>query len=741
MRMLWLVGVTWLTAMFVGELAFAADHPRPNIVLIFADDLGYGDIGPFGNTQVKTPYLDRMATEGRKFTSFYATPVCSMSRACLLTGCYNIRVSVPGVLFPRDNTGLHPQEVTLAEVVKAQGYATTCIGKWHLGHRTPFLPTRQGFDSYFGIPYSNDMTIDPQHARFASECVFREGMTPDKARSGTIPQTVPLMRGEEIVEYPADQSTLTRRYTQEATQFIRDHREQPFFVYLPHAMVHVPLAASDEFRGHSRAGLLGDAIEELDWSVGEILRTLSELHLDEKTLVIFTSDNGAARGSSAPWRGKKGSVYEGGVREPCIMRWTGQIPPGTSCSQIAGNIDLLPTFAELVGAELPPDRTLDGCDIRSLMLQADSPPVRDTHLHFTRNGALGAIRQGDWKLVLPVELPFRDKPTPQRLPKISPTVPELYQLADDPSELTNIAEKHPEIVTRLMQAARERDTEIRTHRRPAGTIPTARVWLLGGQSNMQGTAKISELPQDFPRALPHAHYWNGKRFEPLVLGQTRTSRDGEFGPEVGFARSMATETDPAYIIKYHASGMPLHHGWHGNTWASPEHAPNRRNFYPGESSSDPNTGTLYREMLTHFRAGITHLDAAGITPEIEGFLWMQGEQDAKHEDSASGYGVNLERLRRRLAEDLECSPALPVVFGQVLPHDPPLPRFTHRDPLRALMAAIDRDSGAPESNPHFKMVSTDGYGVLADTVHYNTEGQLRLGADMVRAMKDLKRAP
>lgn len=450
----------------------AAD--KPNLVLIFVDDLGYGDIGPFGNLKVRTPNLDRFAAEGMKFTSFYATPVCSMSRACLMTGCYNARVSIPGVLFPGSQIGLHPDEVTLAEVVKQQGYATICIGKWHLGHRDPFLPTRQGFDEYFGIPYSNDMTIDGQHARFAQDCVFREGMTEEKARAEAIRNTVPLMRGVEVVEYPADQSTLTQRYTAEAVKFIRGHRDHPFFIYLPHTMVHAPLAASESFRGKSGSGLLGDAIEELDWSVGEIMQTLQETGLDEKTLVIFTSDNGAAAGSSAPWRGKKASNFEGGVREPCLMRWPGRIPAGTTCKQIAGNIDLLPTFARLVSADLPKNVVLDGRDITPLMFDPMSGPVRDTHLYFGSNQSLAAIRQGDWKLLMTASANSgkgkKTKPGKDAEAKAPPAAAALYNLTTDPSESIDVAKEHPEIVAKLQAEAARREAEIKEHRRPAGQI-------------------------------------------------------------------------------------------------------------------------------------------------------------------------------------------------------------------------------------------------------------------------------
>ena len=444
-----------------GSSARAAQPDKPpNIVLIFIDDMGYGDIGPFGNTKVRTPHLDQMAKEGMKFTHFYATPVCSMSRACLLTGCYNTRVSIPGVLFPGSSIGLHPNEITLAEVAKQKNYATTCIGKWHLGHREPFLPTKHGFDSYYGIPYSNDMSIDPKHAQFAKDCVFRNGMTLEKARAESHKNQVPLLRGAEVVEYPADQATLTKRYTEEAVKFIREHKDGPFFVYLPHTMVHVPLAASEAFKGKSNWGLIGDAIEEVDWSVGQILQTLKDLKLDEHTLVIFTSDNGADSGSSGPLRGKKASVFEGGVREPCMMRWPGKIPAGTTCNQIAGNIDLLPTFCKVLGVKPPEDRVIDGRDITSLMLDAKAGPVRNVHLYFDRNSKLAAIRQGDWKLLL-------IQPTAKKDEAVGSS---LFNLADDPGEKDDVAAKHPDIVVKLRDEATERQAEIIKNKRPAGSV-------------------------------------------------------------------------------------------------------------------------------------------------------------------------------------------------------------------------------------------------------------------------------
>ncbi len=433
-----------LLSLFLCGFAHAA---TPNIVLIFIDDMGYADIGPFGNKEVRTPHLDKFATEGMKFTSFYATPVCSMSRACLMTGSYNTRVSIPGVLFPKDTIGLHSNEITLAEIVKQKGYATCAIGKWHLGHYPEFLPTRQGFDHYFGLPYSNDMQAG------------RKEMPP-----------LPLYDDEKVIETQPDQSQLTRRYTEQAVKFIRDHKDAPFFIYLPHTMIHGPLAASEAFIGKSKMGLIGDAIEEIDWSVGQIMTTLQELKLDDNTLVIFTSDNGPAGGRAAPpFRGSKGSNFEGGVREPCIMRWPGKIPAGTTCNQIAGNIDVLPTFAKLVGVEPAKDRILDGRDITPLMFNANAAPVRDTHLYIGGNNA-AAFRQGDWKLFLKGDA--ADKKTKKAAGKTKPPkggpVPSLYNLATDPGETQDVAAANPETVARLKQELLTREAEIQANKRPAG---------------------------------------------------------------------------------------------------------------------------------------------------------------------------------------------------------------------------------------------------------------------------------
>jgi len=441
----------------------AVADERPNVVLIFTDDQGYQDVGCFGSPLIETPNLDRMADEGMKFTDFYVgAPVCSASRAALMTGCYCARVSLTGVLFPRNNTGLNPDEVTIAEVLKGRGYTTKCIGKWHLGHLPEFLPTAQGFDSYFGIPYSNDMTIDP-NMQLAEDVVLREGMTRERIKSEKPRGNwVPLMRNEQVVEYPCDQSTLTKRYTEEAVRFIRESKDGPFFLYLPHTMPHVPLFASDDFRGKSDRGLCGDVIEEIDWSVGQVLAALKETGVDEKTLVIFTSDNGPwlskgeHGGCALPLRDGKFTTYEGGMRLPCIMRLPGKIPAGKTCSEVAATIDLLPTLAALAGAELPEGRTIDGKDIWPLM--SGQPGAKSPHAAYFYRG--NAVREGKWKLHVRANSTVKDQP--------AGPCPQLYDLSADVGETTNLAEKHPEIVARLTGLIEEHRGEIAENKRPIG---------------------------------------------------------------------------------------------------------------------------------------------------------------------------------------------------------------------------------------------------------------------------------
>ncbi|MCK6495479.1 sulfatase [bacterium] len=402
-----------------------AETSTPNFIIIFIDDMGYGDLGCYGNTTTRTPNIDRMAAEGLRFTSFYTScPVCTPSRAGLLTGRYPIRSGLTRVLFPSSKDGIEDKEWTLAEGLKERGYSTACIGKWHLGHLPEFLPTRHGFDSYFGIPYSNDMDL-VQRAE----------------------PPLPLMRNEAIIEQPANQDTLTRRYTEEAVGFIEAQKDQPFFLYLAHTMVHVPLHVSPEFKGHSASGLYGDVVEEIDWSVGQILAALERLHLDEKTLVVFTSDNGPwlimkdHGGSAGPLRNGKGTTFEGGVREPGIFRWKGTIAPNRVTDEPAVNLDLFPTFLLLSGGTLPENPVLDGEDIRGILL-GNGHRASQNFFFFHREN-LQAYRSGDWKLKrASVEKTVNE-------PDLLPTM--LFHISDDISEKNNLADKFPDRVKQMEQ--------------------------------------------------------------------------------------------------------------------------------------------------------------------------------------------------------------------------------------------------------------------------------------------------
>tara|TARA_S200000501_G_scaffold47523_1_gene38318 strand:+ start:2664 stop:4034 length:1371 start_codon:yes stop_codon:yes gene_type:complete len=432
----------------------------PNFIVIFTDDQGYEDIGCFGSPKIKTPHLDKLAAEGRKFTSFYsANSVCSPSRAALMTGCYPTRVSVPGVLFPRHKEGLNPDEITIAEVLKTKGYATSCIGKWHIGHKPKFLPTRQGFDSYYGIPYSNDMTIDPE-AKLAADINLREGFTLDRIKNEKPKKNlVPLMRNEEVIEYPCDQTTLTKRYTEEAVKFIEKNEDKPFFLYLPHTMPHIPLFASKKFKGKSDRGPYGDTIEEIDWSVGEIMKALRKNNLDENTLVIYTSDNGPwklkeGRGGSAhPLRGYKFQTYEGGMRVPCIMSWKGKIPSGTVCDEIGATIDLLPTFANLAGAKIPDNRIIDGKNIWPII--SGEKGARSPHeiYYYYKGNRLESARQGKWKV--------------RRSGKKSQSV-ELYDLDNDIAESKNLSQKNPELIETILKKMDKFDKDLKLSQRSIG---------------------------------------------------------------------------------------------------------------------------------------------------------------------------------------------------------------------------------------------------------------------------------
>lgn len=426
----------------------AEDRP-PNFIVLFCDNLGYGDIEPFGSTLHRTPALNRMAAEGRKFTHFCVSAgVCTPSRASILTGCYAQRVGLH--LNPRDHHvlrpvspyGLHPDEVTLAEALKALGYATAHIGKWHLGDQAEFLPTRQGFDHFYGIPYSDDMT----------------GRTWEKDGSHWPP--LPLMRGETVIEAPADRDTLTKRYTEEAIAWIEENRERPFFLYLPHAMpgsTPTPYA-SEAFRGKSRNGPWGDSVEEIDWSTGIILDKLVELGLDENTLVVWTSDNGSplakdpadpGRGSNLPLAGRGYTTSEGAFRVPCLTWWPGRIPAGTVCDELSSTMDLYPTFVKLAGGTADAVKR-DGHDIRPLLFAEDGAKSPWEVFAYYELDQLQAVRSGPWKLFLPLE-DFAKHPHYKKSDR--ERAPLLFNVVEDVDTSDNVATSHPEIVARLTALA------------------------------------------------------------------------------------------------------------------------------------------------------------------------------------------------------------------------------------------------------------------------------------------------
>ena len=417
----------------VAALAEAAE--KPNFIVINIDDMGYADIGPFGSTLNRTPNLDRMAKEGRRLTSFYAAPVCSPSRAALMTGCYPKRcLPIPHVLFPGNDVGLSPKEITVAEVLKGAGYATAIVGKWHLGDQPAFLPLSQGFDMHFGLPYSNDM--GPAEDGVKSDL---GKPLPNKKGKGQPP--LPLLRNNTVVKrvLPDDQQSLVEIYTDEALRYIAAHKAAPFFLYLPHNAVHFPIYPGKRWAGKSPHGLYSDWVEEVDWSVGRVLDALREQGLAGRTLVLFTSDNGGTpRGVNTPLRGHKGSTLEGGMRVPMVAWWPGQVPAGTSCDAIAGLIDILPTFAARAGAQAPADRKLDGVNIWPLLAGTpDAKPAHETFYYY-RGFRLEAVRHGEWKLQLPPEK------KPQETAK-------LYNLTSDIGEASDVAAANPETVAKLQQ--------------------------------------------------------------------------------------------------------------------------------------------------------------------------------------------------------------------------------------------------------------------------------------------------
>ena len=458
--------------------ALAAE--KPNFILIFADDQGWYDLGVQGHPDIRTPNIDRMAREGMRFTSFYAAPFCGPSRASLMTGCYPPRVSLAFNHGPKSTTGIHPNETTMAELLKSAGYSTFMIGKWHLGSRAPYLPHYNGFDHWFGLPYSNDMwqyhplmPVQPSEndrmkaARKRADYTgyAGQGRPYDLDKGQGFPEPLPLMSDDEVIEFDPDQTQLTKRYTDKALAFIEENRDKSFFLYLPHAMPHVPLFVSDERKGRSIRGLYGDVIEEIDWSVGRILDKLKELGIDEKTMVVYTSDNGpwlqygVDGGSAGMFRDGKGTTYEGGMRVPGIFRWPGEIPAGQVSSEPVGNMDVLPTFAKLAGAELPSDRAIDGRDLWPLLSgKADAKSPHERFYYFTggRDRAnIRAVREGRWKLHVARQ-------------GGGLAAEALYDLHEDASEKFDRKDLYPDLTKRLLSATETFVRDLEANVRPLG---------------------------------------------------------------------------------------------------------------------------------------------------------------------------------------------------------------------------------------------------------------------------------
>lgn len=443
---------------FVASVLHAA---TPNFIIIFADDQGYGDLSCFGSTTIKTPHIDRLATEGRKFTSFMvASPVCTPSRSTLLTACYPKRLGMhQHVLFPSSKKGLNPAEHTIADHLKSQGYATACFGKWHLGHHPEVLPTGNGFDTYFGIPYSNDMNHPDNKGKPKGGWAGMDILWNDPESTLTKWKT-PLFEDEEIVELPVDQRTVTRRYTQKAIDFVKANREQPFFVYLPHSMPHIPLYVPDDVRDPDPKNAYTNTIEHIDSEVGRLLDAVDDLGLTDNTYVIYTTDNGPwlqfrhHGGSAGPLRDGKGTTFEGGQRVPCLIRGPG-IPAGTVCDALTGTIDVLPTIAAITGEALPTENKIDGMDVSDLWMGKSDTSPRNEFLYYTSRGAIEGLRQGSWKLL--IKRARENRRNPDRTP---PPQTFLFDLSSDLGEQTNLAPDRPDMVEKLTARMEELDAEI-----------------------------------------------------------------------------------------------------------------------------------------------------------------------------------------------------------------------------------------------------------------------------------------
>ena len=464
-------------------------HQKPNIILIFMDDMGYADLSCYGSETISTPNIDKLANNGMKFTDFHvAASVCTPSRTALLTGCYPHRLGLPKVLFPEGknnpgNTGLHPDEQTIAELLKGNGYATSMAGKWHLGDKKMFLPTQHGFDQYFGVPYSNDMTIAPDMV-LAENILLRNGVTRemiqhfDAVKMDNKNHQTPLMKNNEVVEFPADQTTLTKRYTEHSVDFINEQAgKSPFFLYLAHTMPHIPIFASKDFLGKSKGGLYGDVIEEVDWSVGEIMKALEKKGVLNNTLIIFTSDNGPwlsygnHGGSAGKLRGGKFDVFEGGFRVPCIMSFPKVIPKGKVNHDLINSMDIVPTLCQMTGTPLP-TKKIDGINVLpSLKGKKMNKTLDNRYFYYFSDEKLSAIRKGHWKYMIPIKykaVSIAGKDGKNGKSEAYQQSEALYHLEKDISESANVIIDYPEIANELRQALEAFDQTIKKEARPVG---------------------------------------------------------------------------------------------------------------------------------------------------------------------------------------------------------------------------------------------------------------------------------